>query len=143
MQYVKKLLKARGLTSALFLVALFLVVGAINPSFLTPGNISACFNTSVVYTLVAVGMAFTLFIGEIDVSVGANIGLVAAVVGTLLRDGQPLVVACGAGHPDRRRHRPHQRLGRRHHEGPVAHLHAWRERRAPRCPVRLHQRRLG
>lgn len=97
MQYVKKLLKARGLTSALFLVALFLVVGAINPSFLTPGNISACFNTSVVYTLVAVGMAFTLFIGEIDVSVGANIGLVAAVVGTLLRDGQPLVVACGAG----------------------------------------------
>lgn len=97
MQIVKKLFKARGLSSFLFLIALFAVVGIINPSFLTPGNISACFNTSVVYTLVAVGMAFTLFIGEIDVSVGSNIGLVAAVVGTMLRDGQPLAVACGTG----------------------------------------------
>lgn len=68
-----------------------------NPAFLSPANIAACFNTSVVYTLVAVGMAFTLFIGEIDVSVGANLGLVAAVVGSMLRDGQPLALACMVG----------------------------------------------
>ena len=79
MSVEKKILKARETTSFLFLVALFLIVGIINPSFLTPSNISACFNTSVVYTLIAVGMAFAIFVGEIDVSVGSNMGLVAAV----------------------------------------------------------------
>ena len=93
MEKVKKLLKARELTSLVFLIALFIIVGAMNPMFLDPSNVSACFNSSVVYTLVAVGMAFVLFIGEIDVSVGANLGLTAAVVGTMLRDGQSLVLA--------------------------------------------------
>lgn len=97
MQQVKKLLKARGLSSLIFLVALFAIVGAINPAFLSSSNISACFNTSVVYTLVAVGMAFTLFTGNLDVSVGANLGLTAAVVGSMLRDGQPLVLAVAVG----------------------------------------------
>lgn len=93
MEKVKKLFKARELTSLIFLIALFAIVGFMNPMFLSPSNVSACFNTSVVYTLIAVGMAFVLFIGEIDVSVGSNLGLVAAVVGTFLRDGQSLVVA--------------------------------------------------
>ena len=96
MNIVKRLMKARGLSSLIFLIALFFVVGSINPAFLTPATIAACFNTSVVYTLVAVGVAFTLFIGEIDVSVGSNLGLVAAVVGTMLRDGQPLVAVMKA-----------------------------------------------
>lgn len=97
MNIVKRLMKARGLSSLIFLIALFFVVGSINPAFLTPVTIAACFNTSVVYTLVAVGVAFTLFIGEIDVSVGSNLGLVAAVVGTMLRDGQPLIAAVVVG----------------------------------------------
>lgn len=87
MSTVKKVFKVREVSSFLFLTVLFLIVGLINPKFLTGSNISACFNTSVVYTLVAVGMAFTIFIGEIDVSVGSNLGFVATVVGSLLRDG--------------------------------------------------------
>ncbi|MBF0925545.1 MAG: ABC transporter permease, partial [Atopobium sp.] len=55
MDLVKRLLKARGLSSLAFLIALFIIVGAMNPAFLTPATIAACFNTSVVYTLVAVG----------------------------------------------------------------------------------------
>ena len=97
MDFVKRLLKARGLSSLAFLIALFIIVGAMNPAFLTPATIAACFNTSVVYTLVAVGVAFTLFVGEIDVSVGSNLGLVAVVVGSMLRDGTPLPVACLVG----------------------------------------------
>ena len=46
MSAVKKFVKAREFTSFLFLVALFLIVGVINPSFLTLPNISACFNSS-------------------------------------------------------------------------------------------------
>lgn len=58
MEKVKKLLKARELTSLVFLIALFVIVGAMNPMFLDPSNVSACFNSSVVYTLVALEWAF-------------------------------------------------------------------------------------
>ena len=89
MNTAKKAFKAREMTAFLFLIALFLVVGAMNPDFLAGGkNVAACFNSSIVYIVVAVGMAFTIFIGEIDVSVGSNLGLVAAVVGTMMQNGE-------------------------------------------------------
>lgn len=97
MNAIKNVLKVREMSSVLFLVALFLIVGIINPSFLSADNISACFNTSVVYTLIAVGMAFAIFIGEIDVSVGSNLGLVAAVVGTMIQNGSNWFIAFAAG----------------------------------------------
>ncbi len=97
MNYIKKLTKAREASSLFFLIFLFVIVGCINTSFLTASNIVACFNDSVVFTLLAVGMAFVIFIGEIDVSVGANLGFTASVVGSLLRDGHSLVFSFGAG----------------------------------------------
>ena len=97
MNAVKKIVKAREFTSFLFLVALFLVVGIINPAFLSMDNISACFNSSVVYTLIAVGMAFAIFIGEIDVSVGSTMGLSAAVAGTMIQNGSNWFAAFAVG----------------------------------------------
>ncbi len=94
---MKKVLKIRELSSLLFLIALFLIVGVINPSFLTPGNIIACFNDSVVYIIISVGMAFAIFIGEIDVSVGANLGFTATVVASMLRDGSNWALAFALG----------------------------------------------
>ena len=88
MTTIKKLTKAREASSLLFLVVLFAIVGCINKDFLAPSSIMACFNDSVVFTLLAVGMAFAIFIGEIDVSIGSNLGFSAAVVGSMLRDGQ-------------------------------------------------------
>ncbi len=97
MKVFRKILKAREVSSFCFLVILFIVVGIINPSFLRAENITACFNTSVVYTLIAVGMAFTIFTGEIDVSVGSNLGLVAAVVGTMIQNGENWFLAFAVG----------------------------------------------
>lgn len=97
MSTLKKFMKAREFTSFLFLAALFLVVGCINPAFLSLDNISACFNSSVVYTLIAVGMAFAIFIGEIDVSVGSTMGLSAAVAGTMIQNGSNWLSAFAAG----------------------------------------------
>lgn len=97
MNAVKKIVKAREFTSFLFLAALFLVVGIINPAFLSLDNISACFNSSVVYTLIAVGMAFAIFIGEIDVSVGSTMGLSAAVAGTMIQNGSNWFLAFAVG----------------------------------------------
>ena len=62
MNYIKKLTKAREASSLLFLIALFIIVGCINTNFLAPSSIAACFNDSVVFTLLAVGMAFAIFI---------------------------------------------------------------------------------
>ncbi|MBR6584215.1 MAG: ABC transporter permease [Firmicutes bacterium] len=97
MNYIKKLTKAREASSLLFLIILFAIVGCINIDFLAPSSVVACFNDSVVFTLLAVGMAFTIFIGEIDVSVGANLGFTASVVGSMLRDGHNWAVAFATG----------------------------------------------
>lgn len=93
MTTIKKLTKAREASSLLFLVVLFAIVGCINKDFLAPSSIMACFNDSVVFTLLAVGMAFAIFIGEIDVSIGSNLGFSAAVVGSMLRDGHSFVIS--------------------------------------------------
>lgn len=93
MTFIKKLTKAREASSFLFLILLFLFVGCINSDFLTANNLIACFNDSVVFTLLAVGMSFAIFIGEIDVSVGANLGFTATVVGCMLRDGHNWAVS--------------------------------------------------
>ena len=94
MSAAKKVLKAREMTALLFLVLLFILVGIRAPAFLADSkNVANCFNDSVVYILIAVAMAFAIFIGEIDVSVGSNLGLVAAVVGTMLQDGKSWALA--------------------------------------------------
>ena len=49
--------------------------------------------TVCVFTLLAVGSAFVILTGEIDVSVGATLGMSAAVGATLLRDGSNWAVA--------------------------------------------------
>jgi len=100
-QFVKKLLKGREITSILFLLFLFLGVGAVNANFLTPQNIMLSLNSGVVYTIIAIGIAFVIITGEIDVSVGATMGISAAVFATLIRDGSnwglAAIVSLGIG----------------------------------------------
>ena len=93
---LKKILKSREITSLAFVVLLFVGVGTINPNFLSSQNIMLSLNGSVVFTMLAVGIAFVIITGEIDVSVGATLGLSAAVSATLLRDGAPWGVAISA-----------------------------------------------
>ena len=66
-----KITKVRELSSVCFLIAMFLLVGVVNPSFLSPSNLITCFNGSVMYILLAVGISFVLMIGQIDVSIGS------------------------------------------------------------------------
>ena len=90
---LKKILHSREITAVGFVILMFLGVGLINPNFLSASNIWLCFNSSVVYTVVAVGIALVIITGEIDVSVGATLGITAAVSGTMIRDGQPWALA--------------------------------------------------
>ena len=80
---MKNLFKARWMTSLIFLVALFVITGIAAPGFLTYDNIVTCFNTATMYTLLAVGIAFVIMTGEIDVSIGATLGLTAGMTGLI------------------------------------------------------------
>ncbi len=90
---MRKILKSREINSFLFLAGLIFLVGLINPSFWQPVTIINCFNDSVVFTFLSAGIAFVILTGEIDVSIGAVLGLSAAVGATLLRDGYGIVTA--------------------------------------------------
>lgn len=93
MKYLKSLGRIRWLSSLLFLFVLFLITGIINPTFLTYSNIITTFNSSVVFTLLAVGISFVIMTGEIDVSIGSTMGLAAAVAGTIAQqDGSWLMM---------------------------------------------------
>ncbi len=87
MNGLKKFLKAREAGSIIFLILLFFIVGCMNPAFLKPASLLACLNDSVVFTLLAAGIAFVILTGEIDVSIGATLGMSAAIAATILRDG--------------------------------------------------------
>lgn len=90
---MKKILKMRETSSFLFLAALIFLVGLVNPAFWQPTTVINCFNDSIVFTFLAVGSAFVILTGEIDVSVGSVLGLSAAVGATLLRDGSNVITA--------------------------------------------------
>ena len=81
--FIKKISGARWVSSLLFLIALFVLTGIVNPSFFTYSNIIACFNSSCVFMLLAIGIMFTIMTGEIDVSIGAVMGLTAAISGVI------------------------------------------------------------
>lgn len=97
MTLLKKITQARELSSLCFLILLFGLVGMVNNDFLSPTSLFNCFNDSVVFTMLAVGIAFVILTGEIDVSIGATLGLSAAVTSTLLRDGSNWLTAILAG----------------------------------------------
>jgi AI-2 transport system permease protein len=69
---------------------LFVLVGFVNPTFLGIGNIILTLKGSVMYVFLAVGMAFVILTKEIDVSVGAILGICAAVAATMLRSNMNL-----------------------------------------------------
>jgi AI-2 transport system permease protein len=93
---MKNLLKTRELTSFSFVLILFVLVGVVNPGFLAPENLLLTLNSSVVFTLLAAGTAFVIITGEIDVSIGAVMGLCATIAASMIRDGQPWAVAAAA-----------------------------------------------
>lgn len=90
---VKDLFHSRTLSSAVFVVVLFLVVGLVNPDFLAPRNLLLTVNASVVFVLLTIGIAFPIMTAEIDVSIGAVLGLAAAVSATMIRNGVSPVLA--------------------------------------------------
>ena len=92
MNKVKSLFKARWMSSLIFLLLLFLITGVAEPDFLSYSNIISCFNTATMYTLLAIGIAFVIMTGEIDVSIGSTLGLSAAMTGLIAKQDGSIAV---------------------------------------------------
>ena len=90
--FMIRLIKAREVTVIIFIALLFSFVGSVNPTFVDKTNVALTFQNSVMYILLAMGIYFVLITKEIDVSIGATLGMSAVVGATLLREGKPLVI---------------------------------------------------
>jgi len=77
----------------LSIIFLFVVVGAINPRFLSDTNINSIFAGNAYIAVAAIGMSMIIMAGHIDVSVGALIGVIATIAGTLAVNGYPIWIA--------------------------------------------------
>lgn len=75
------------------MIVLFVTVGLYNPRFLSPENLITIFSGNAYIAVAAVGMAMIIITGHIDVSVGALIGVLATISGTLAVSGYPVWVA--------------------------------------------------
>lgn len=84
-----------GQEMVLFLVilALFVVVGFINPRFVAERNILSILQGNAYIAVAAIGMTMVIITGNIDISVGSLIGVLATVSGTLALSGAPVIIA--------------------------------------------------
>jgi ribose/xylose/arabinose/galactoside ABC-type transport system permease subunit len=76
----------------LSIIALLVVVGAINPRFVAERNLQSMFLGNAYIAVAAIGMSMVIISGNIDISVGSLIGVLATLSGTLAVSGFPLIV---------------------------------------------------
>lgn len=88
---IKRLASQEALL-ALAIVALAVVVGFVNPRFLSGSNLSSLLLGNAYIAIAAIGMSMVIISGNIDISVGALIGVLATVSGSLAVAGAPVVV---------------------------------------------------
>jgi ribose/xylose/arabinose/galactoside ABC-type transport system permease subunit len=77
---------------AIAIVVLAIVVGLDNSRFLSARNLSDVLLGNAYVAVAAVGMSMVIVSGNIDISVGALIGVLATVSGTLAVNGAPIIV---------------------------------------------------
>src|SRR5918994_3717884 len=89
-------MKARRYGTVLGLLFLSAVLWALTPHFLTISNLLNIAQQTSINAIVAVGMTYVILSGGIDLSVGSIVAVAGVVLGTMLQDGQPLLVAISA-----------------------------------------------
>jgi ribose/xylose/arabinose/galactoside ABC-type transport system permease subunit len=77
----------------LFLIVLGVVVGLINPRSLASRNLSDIFQGNAYIAIAAIGMTMVIITGNIDISVGSLVGLLAVIAGRVVTSGAPPIVA--------------------------------------------------
>ena len=90
---MKTLLKNRELSAFFAIVALFVVLVALNPAYFRLQTLAMIFASSQILCLLALGATLVMLTRNIDVSVGSTVGLCAIAVGVALNNGYGLATA--------------------------------------------------
>lgn len=92
---VRRFLREYGheILVALAIAVLLVGVGLYNPRFVSARNLTTIFSGNAYIAVAAIGMTMVIVIREIDLSVGALIGVLATISGTLAVSGAPIWVA--------------------------------------------------
>jgi len=80
---IHRLFRRREWPLALFLAMLCAVVAGVSPHFLAPGNLSDMLVNAAPAVIAGCGLTLVIATGEIDISIGSMMGLLAALLGTL------------------------------------------------------------
>ncbi|MBS4213880.1 ABC transporter permease subunit [Neobacillus rhizophilus] len=87
MNLLSKIMKQREISIVVLIVVFIAIVGMVNSKFVTGKSLLLLVESAIILLILAVGQSFVLLTREIDVSVGATMGLSAAVCGLLLTSG--------------------------------------------------------
>ena len=90
---MKPLLKNSELSAFFAIVALFVVLVALNPAYFSLQTLAMIFSSSQILCLLALGATLVMLTRNIDVSVGSTVGLCAIAVGVALNNGYGLATA--------------------------------------------------
>lgn len=90
---MKTLLKNRELSAFFAIVALFVVLVALNPAYFSLQTLAMIFASSQILCLLALGATLVMLTRNIDASVGSTVGLCAIAVGVALNNGYGLATA--------------------------------------------------
>ena len=90
---LRRLLGSQEMVLLLCIVVLLLVVGTINPRFLAERNLTSIFLGNAYIAVAAIGMSMVIISGNIDISVGSLIGVLATLSGSLAVAGYPIIVS--------------------------------------------------
>lgn len=89
---ILKFVRAYGQETAVLvsLLVIVVVVSLINPNFLGSTNINNMVAGNAYIAVAAIGMTMIILLGHIDVAIGALIGVIASIAGTLAVSGYPV-----------------------------------------------------
>jgi ribose/xylose/arabinose/galactoside ABC-type transport system permease subunit len=87
---ITRLFASQEAVLLLALIALFAIVGSVNPRFLAERNLETIFLGNAYIAVAAIGMSMVIVSGNIDVSVGSLIGVLAVLSGSIAVAGWPI-----------------------------------------------------
>lgn len=90
---VQYMLGNQEIVLILGIVALLVIVGITNPRFLAERNLLDVLQGNAYIAVAAIGMSVVIVTGNIDISVGSLIGLLAVISGRLVVGGAPIIIA--------------------------------------------------
>jgi ribose/xylose/arabinose/galactoside ABC-type transport system permease subunit len=90
---LRQMLGSQEMALAISLIMLFVVVGASSPRYIEGRNINSILQGNAYVAVAAIGMTMVIISGNIDISVGSLIGVLAVISGTLAVNGAPVWIA--------------------------------------------------